>query len=151
MFRHLTPAVRWLLLANVGVFALQGLFPYALEERFALWPWHAAQRYGAPPFEPWQLVSYAYLHGGFGHIFTNMFAVYMFGPELERLLGARRFNLYYLVCVVGAALTQLTVQELFQQSESGPTVGASGGVFGLLLFGFMIYAAVNDVIHPIFK
>jgi membrane associated rhomboid family serine protease len=139
MFRHLTPAVRWLLVANVGVFALQWMLPGALEVRFALWPWHGAERYGMPSFAPWQLVSYAYLHGGFEHIFFNMFAVYMFGPELERLLGARRFNIYYLVCVVGAAVTQLAVQELFAQSVTGPTVGASGGVFGLLLLFGMAY------------
>jgi membrane associated rhomboid family serine protease len=139
MFRNLTPAVRWLLLANVGIFGLQSLFPDAIVTRFALWPWHGAERYGLPPFEPWQLISYAYLHGGFEHIFFNMFAVYMFGPELERLLGTRRFNVYYLVCVFGAGLAQLLVQKYFESDASGPTVGASGGVFGLLLLFGMAF------------
>lgn len=139
MFRNLTPAVRWLLLANIGIFLLQWVFPEPLMLRFALWPLHGGERYGLPPFQPWQLVSYAYLHGGIEHIFFNMFAVYMFGPELERLLGTRRFNIYYLACVFTAALTQLLVQQLFDTEVSGPTVGASGGVFGLLLLFGMAY------------
>jgi membrane associated rhomboid family serine protease len=58
--------------------------------------------------------------------------VYMFGPEIERLVGSKRFAIYYLVCVVSAALAQLAVQHL-SSGPTGPTVGASGGVFGLLL------------------
>ena len=139
MFRNLTPAVRWLLLANVAIFGLQSLYPDAIISRFALWPLHGADRYGLPAFEPWQLISYAYLHGGIEHIFFNMFAVYMFGPELERLLGTRRFNVYYLACVFGAGLTQLLVQANFETDASGPTVGASGGVFGLLLLFGMAF------------
>src|SRR6266566_3054356 len=114
MFRNLTPAVRWLLLANIGIFGLQQLFPEGIITRFALWPLHGDDRYGLPSFEVWQLVSYAYLHGGIEHIFFNMFAVYMFGPELERLLGTRRFNVYYLACVFGAGITQLLVQANFE-------------------------------------
>lgn len=132
MFRSLTPAVRLLLIANVIVYGLQQLYGYPLESHFALWPWHADERFGAPPFEIWQLISYAFLHGSWAHIFFNMFAVFMFGPEIERLLGTRRFTIYYLVCVVGAALTQLIVLELFDRTDA-PTIGASGGVFGLLL------------------
>jgi membrane associated rhomboid family serine protease len=139
MFRNLPPAVRWLLLANIGIFILQWLFPEAIMVHFALWPWHGAERYGLPAFEPWQLISYAYLHGGIEHIFFNMFAVWMFGPELERLLGTRRFNVYYLVCVFGAGLAQMLVQEYFHTDVSGPTVGASGGVFGLLLLFGMAF------------
>jgi membrane associated rhomboid family serine protease len=139
MSRNLTPAVRWLLLANVGIFLLQALYPDALLERFALWPWQGAEQDGLPPFEPWQLVSYAYLHGSLEHLFFNMFAVWMFGPEIERLLGTRRFNVYYLTCVASAALTQMLVQTSFHSEPSGPTVGASGAVFGLLLLFGMAF------------
>jgi membrane associated rhomboid family serine protease len=96
----------------------------------ALWPLESGY------FTPWQLLTYGFLHGNFNHLFFNMFAVWMFGTPLERVWGRQRFISYYLVCVVGAALAQLTVQ-LF---EGGiyPTIGASGGVFGLLLaYGVM--------------
>jgi membrane associated rhomboid family serine protease len=89
----------------------------------ALWP------AGSGFFSPWQLLTYAFLHGSFNHLFFNMFAVWMFGTPLERSWGSQRFLTYYGVCVVGAGIIQLLVQ-LF---EGGiyPTIGASGGVFGL--------------------
>ncbi len=80
---------------------------------------------------PWQLVSYGFLHGGLNHIFFNMFGLWMFGRDLERLMGVRRFLTYYMTCVVGAGFVQLIVAQL--QGGIYPTVGASGGVFGLLL------------------
>ena len=91
----------------------------------ALWPLESGY------FSPWQLISYAFLHGSFNHLFFNMFAVWMFGTPLEQAWGRQRFITYYAACVVGAAVIQLLVQ-LF---EGGiyPTIGASGGVFGLLL------------------
>jgi membrane associated rhomboid family serine protease len=91
----------------------------------ALWPLESGY------FSPWQLISYAFLHGNFNHLFFNMFAVWMFGTPLEQAWGRQRFIIYYVACVVGAAVIQLLVQ-LF---EGGiyPTIGASGGVFGLLL------------------
>lgn len=126
------PATRALLLSNVVLFALQLWLDPWLDMRFALWPPASAQYPGMPGFEVWQLVTYAFLHGGLTHLFFNMFALYMFGGEVERLLGTRRFVTYYFVCVIGAALAQL-----FVMSQSAgppvPTVGASGGVFGLLL------------------
>jgi membrane associated rhomboid family serine protease len=97
----------------------------------ALWPLQGEQ-VGAPPFQPWQLLSYAFLHGDFMHLGFNMFALYMFGPEIERLLGAQRFLLYYVVCVICAAGAQLLVHTL-AGGPPVPTVGASGGIFGLLL------------------
>lgn len=132
MFRNLTPVVRGLLYTNIAVFLLQQVMGNWLLIEFALWPWHGNLLYGDPPFEPWQLVSYAFLHGGFWHIFGNMFALYIFGPDVEALLGSRRFTLYYFVCVVGAALTQLLVVSDIHPSPV-ETLGASGGIFGILL------------------
>jgi membrane associated rhomboid family serine protease len=87
-------------------------------------------------FTPWQMVSYAFLHGNFNHLFFNMFAVWMFGTPLEKVWGSQRFLTFYAVCVVGAAIAQLLVQ-LFEGGVY-PTIGASGGVFGLLLaYGVM--------------
>jgi len=92
---------------------------------FALWP------VGSGYFTPWQLLTYGFLHGSFNHLFFNMFAVWMFGTPLERVWGNRRFIIYYGACVIGAGIVQLLVQMF----EGGvyPTVGASGGIFGLLL------------------
>lgn len=133
MFRNLTPVVRVLLYANLIVFGLQWLTAQRLQLDFDLWPWHGMQLYGDPPFEPWQLVTYAFLHGGLWHIAGNMFALYIFGPDVELLIGSRRFTLYYFVCVIGAALTQLFVMAEIHPSPY-PTLGASGGIFGILLF-----------------
>jgi membrane associated rhomboid family serine protease len=78
------------------------------------------------------LLTYGFLHGSLTHLFFNMFALWMFGGEIERLLGSRRFLTYYLVCVAGAAVAQLVVLGNLDRPPV-PTVGASGGVFGLLL------------------
>jgi membrane associated rhomboid family serine protease len=128
----MTPVARSLLIACVLVFGLQHLLGDAATMPFALWP--LGDNPGGLPFQPWQIVTYAFLHSpsNFAHIFFNMFALYMFGPEIERLIGSKRFALYYFVCVIGAALVQLWVQTM-SSGPTGPTVGASGGIFGLLL------------------
>lgn len=110
---------------------------------FALWPLDTPEtvRFAdgmtmSTGFAPWQLVSYGFLHGGLAHLFFNMFALYMFGLPVERVWGARRFLVYYFVCMIGAAVIQLTVAAV--SGDVYPTIGASGAVFGLLLaFGMM--------------
>jgi len=124
MLANLPPATRALLLANIGIFLLQLLIGPLLLQLFALWP-------PGTLFEPWQLLTYAFLHDGVTHIFFNMFALFMFGTPLERYWGSKRFTAFYFVCVLAAGLTQLTVA-VFDNSHS-PTLGASGGIFGLLL------------------
>jgi membrane associated rhomboid family serine protease len=129
MFGSIPPVTRALILANVAVFLLQGLAGNAIITWFALWP------LGSGLFHAWQLVTYAFLHGSIPHIFLNMFALFMFGRTLERYWGGRRFIAYYLVCVLAAGLTQLAVQASGAAAE--PVLGASGGVFGVLLaFGW---------------
>ncbi len=132
MHSSMPPVTRTLLILNVAIFALQYVMGPFLLRWFALWPPASAQFPGAPGFEVWQLLTYGFLHGGLTHLFFNMFALYMFGGEIERMFGARRFVTYYLVCVVGAAIAQLVVISNID-SRPVPTVGASGGVFGLLL------------------
>jgi membrane associated rhomboid family serine protease len=132
MFARLTPTVFVLLIANVAIYSAQLLLPQLPFEWFALWPLHSGELTGGLPFEPWQLVTYAFLHGSPTHLFFNMFALYMFGPDVEDLLGSARFRVFYLACVVGAALTQLLVSATVYPSTA-PTLGASGGIFGLLL------------------
>ncbi len=116
-----------LLVANGLVFALQQLSTEFLIVNFALWP------AGTPLFQPWQLLTYGFLHSPsyLGHIFWNMFGLWMFGRDLERMMGSKRFLTYYLTCVVGAGIVQLIVAGT--QGGVYPTLGASGGVFGILL------------------
>ncbi len=128
---RMAPVTQALLIANLVIFALQYLTGHLLIAPFALWPIGSVEL-GAPPFRPWQVLTYAFLHAGLAHLFFNMLALYMFGGDIERLLGARRYLVYYFVCVIGAALTQLLVLGNMDR-PAGPTIGASGGVFGLLL------------------
>ncbi len=125
----MAPVTRLILIVTVAVFLLQKVAEPALLP-FALWPL-------GPLFRPWQVVSYAFLHGSEMHIFFNMFAVYMFGSELERYWGARRFLFLYFASVVFAAIAQLIVAGV--SGSVYPTVGASGGVFGLLLVYAMLF------------
>jgi len=120
-----------LLIANGLVYAAQRLLGpnNILDQYFALWPIGSA----IADFYPWQLVTYGFMHSDrdIMHIVFNLFMLWMFGRELELLMGPRRFLTYYLTCVVGAGVVQLIVAGL--QGGEYPTVGASGGVFGLLL------------------
>jgi membrane associated rhomboid family serine protease len=136
------PVTTALIAANVAVYLLQMAQPH-LVIPFALWPLAAsAASNGQVSFEPWQLLTYGFLHGSFVHLLFNMFALYMFGGALEQVVGSRRFTAYYLVSVLAAAITQLLVMSLAR--EIYPTVGASGGVFGLLL-AYAIYFPNNRV------
>lgn len=128
-FSLFPPAVKHLLIINALVFV--GLMTPGVDQflfRYgALWP------VGSGRFEIWQPVSYMFLHAGFGHIFFNMFGLWMFGQAIESYWGTRRFTIYYFVTGIGAALIQLQVV-----SAGAPTVGASGAVYGILLaFGMM--------------
>lgn len=138
------PFTRNLLWANVIVFLLQQFLGAAAFSDVMLWPLGDIPEYlrmqGVDGFMPWQLVSYAFLHGGFAHLFFNMFALLMFGSQVERVWGQGRFAIFYFVCIIGAGLTQLLVVTLSVNNGGGfyPTLGASGGVYGVLLaFGLM--------------
>jgi membrane associated rhomboid family serine protease len=137
MLDRITPVNKALLLANFIVFGLQYFLGGAFEEALALWPPQAAL-YGYPSFQVWQLLTYGFLHGNFTHLFFNMFALYMFGSEIERLFGPKRYLIYYLLCVIGAAAMHLVVVTSAHLPPM-PTVGASGAVFGLLLAFGMAY------------
>lgn len=129
---QLPPVTRNLLIINIVVFVLQNLAWQVFLFYGALWP------LGSGAFEPWQLLTSAFMHGGVQHILFNMLALYMFGGPIEQLFGGRKFTLYYLVCALTASLLQLAVLRYFQPGEFFPTLGASGAIFGLLLaFGMM--------------
>ncbi len=115
---------RTLLFVTVGAFLLQLVLGRLMADLFALWPLSAG-------FMPWQLVTYAFLHGGLTHLLFNMFGLWMFGGEMERLWGPRRFLTFYLVSALSGGLVQFLIKS--SAGSPYPTVGASGAVFGLLL------------------
>lgn len=129
---RISPVNKALILVNVAIFGLQYLLGGTVELLFALWPPQTQA------FHVWQLLTYGFLHGSFTHLFFNMFALFMFGSDIERLFGTKRYLTYYLFCVVGAALMHLIVMTA-SNLPPAPLVGASGGVFGLLLAFGMAY------------
>lgn len=144
----MSPVISHLLVINGVVFVLQATYGDALVALFALWPLGTPGMTempgggfaNVPEFYLWQLVTYAFLHGGLLHLGVNLFALWMFGLPIEQAWGSRRFLIYFLFCVVGAGLVQLVVATMgAQQGEIYPTVGASGGVFGVLLAFAMMY------------
>lgn len=151
MFPALPPVTLALLIANVAVFFAQAFADDSLVIWFALWPFGSPAYTGpvAPAgFLPWQLVTYSFLHGNGLHLGVNMLGLFMFGSEVERVLGFRRYFTYYFVSVLAAALAQL-VMSAMAAGPPYPTVGASGGVFGLLLaYGMFFPRRMVMLIFP---
>ena len=141
MFPRLPPVTKTIILVNVGVFLLQMIAWDLMLGLFALWPPASGM------FHVWQLITYAFLHGNLAHIFLNMFALFMFGRGLEMYWGGRRFLVYYFVCVLSAAVTQLLVESASGGTE--PVLGASGGVFGLLLAFAWYFPRQKLIVLPI--
>ena len=135
----LPPMTLLLIVTNAIAFLLQSMVGDDVIAPLALWPL-------GHDFQPWQVVTYAFLHGNFTHVLFNMFGVYMFGSDLERVWGSRRYLIYYMVCVLSAALAQLVVSAV--TGAVYPTIGASGGVFGLLLAFGMTFP--RRMIMPLF-
>lgn len=122
-----------LMILNGLMFALQQVQFEFLMIKFALWPATHSQS----PFAPWQLLTYGFLHGNLTHIAFNMFGLWMFGASLERIWGARRLAAFLAVSVLCAATVQLLVTTFL--GSHAPTVGASGGLFGLLMGFAMVF------------
>ncbi|MCW7536344.1 rhomboid family intramembrane serine protease [Aquabacterium sp. A7-Y] len=136
----LPPIIKALLLINVAAFCVRNILAPQLTLPLALWPLPSGQ------FMPWQVVTYAFLHGDTLHLFFNMLGLWMFGSELERLWGDKRFIQFYAASILSAAAVQLLVT--FLAGSIYPTVGASGGLFGLLLAYGMTFP--NRTIMPLF-
>ena len=124
------PVTLALIVANALVYLVETSAGDPFVDRFALWPL-------GPGFEPWQIVTYAFLHGNPTHLFFNMLGLYMFGAPLEQVWGPRRQLVYYSVSVLSAAIVQVAVSAATQSPY--PTIGASGGVFGMLLAFAMLF------------
>jgi len=152
-FSVFPPVIKNLLIINAAVFFLQVIgdriivgagftLSEVLMKYFSLIPIGGvtAGRIGTESiiwnFYPWQLITYQFMHGGFYHIFFNMFVLWMFGMEIENLWGSKKFLYFYLICGIAAGLAQLFISPLF--SSPAPTIGASGAIFGVMIaFGML--------------
>ena len=130
----ITPAVKLLLMANGAVFVLQTLLGGGLTGRIGpLTKWLAfVPQQSIFGLEVWRFFTYMFLHGGLFHIGFNMFALWMFGSQIEARWGQRAFMTYYLTCGLGAAVTY-GLFNLFGLSSLVPMIGASGAIYGILL------------------
>jgi membrane associated rhomboid family serine protease len=152
-FSVFPPVIKNLLIINVVVFFLQMIgdriivgagftLSEVLMKYFSLIPLGGvtAGKIGTESiiwnFYPWQLITYQFMHGGFTHIFFNMFILWMFGMEVENIWGSKKFLSFYLICGIAAGLAQLFISPLF--SSPAPTIGASGAIFGVMIaFGML--------------
>ncbi|MAF09924.1 rhomboid family intramembrane serine protease [Candidatus Poribacteria bacterium] len=162
----LPTAIKYLLIANVGLFAADWVATY-LASRGVMSPvywWLFDPRHGALPLQPnidpdlaaaygmlkpWQLVTYMFVHGGIGHVGINMFMLWMFGVEVEERWGTRHFTTYYFLCGIGGAVLQILVPMLLGKPPV-PVVGASGAVAGALLAYGLMFPNRRLVLFPIF-
>ncbi len=153
------PVVRNLLIINVLVFLAEVILPTSASN--TMLHYGALNFWKGGDFYAWQLVTYMFLHGGFSHLFFNMFALWMFGRALEYDLGSKKFLIYYLVCGIGAGLIQLGVNwaeysvalnggdlVLAGRLSRASTIGASGAVYGILLGMGLLHP--NDRVMLIF-
>jgi len=148
--KNLTEVVKTLLIINVIMFF--GTNMLSTEMKYSLMLYFPASQF----FQPFQLVTHMFMHGSMGHLFFNMFALYMFGPPLEALWGPKKFLFYYLFTGFGALALHLGVTYIELQSGSIPAsainipmLGASGAVFGLLAgFGMKYPNTVLQLLLP---
>ncbi|HEY2460728.1 MAG TPA: rhomboid family intramembrane serine protease [Candidatus Acidoferrum sp.] len=154
----ITPAVQWLIIANVAVFIVEALihsfWGQRSYDRFVLW-------FGLVPsavthgFRIWQPVTYLFLHdlSTIWHIITNMFMLWMFGRELEIVWGRDRFLRYYFLTGIGAGLTNVIVKTIpvfwGHAPSDVPTIGASGAIFGILLACAILFPDRQIIMFPI--
>src|ERR1700741_2711279 len=114
-FANLTPVVKNLLILNIIFF----IATWVLGDRFDMVRWLSVFYFDSHFFRPWQVITYMFMHGGWGHIFFNMFALFMFGPILEYSIGSKKFFNLYFICGIGAGLLQLLVQTIEVHSITG--------------------------------
>ncbi|XOV92848.1 MAG: rhomboid family intramembrane serine protease [Bacteroidota bacterium] len=95
---RITPMVKYILIINVAILLIQSLLHLPFSD------WFGLRVIFADGFKPYQFVTYMWVHGGFYHLFGNMFAVFIFGPLLEQFWGSKRFLTFYLICGIGAGV-----------------------------------------------
>ena len=131
--RRELPITVHLIIINVIVYLATKVNAAFMYSNFALF-------YPATPwFKIWQPLTYMFMHGGFWHLFFNMYSLYIFGMAVERIVGKNRFMILYFLCGFGAAAAQLGVQALAPAVQGVPTVGASGCIYGIIVAFAMIF------------
>lgn len=129
-FSGLPPAVKNLLIINIVCFIGTMIFDQSTRLFGVYYP-------DSPFFKAWQIITYMFMHGGLGHIFFNMFALYMFGPVLEQVFGSKRFLNFYLICGLGALALQFAVQAIEVYQITGTVAAGQWLRFDML--GGMVY------------
>lgn len=127
----------FLIALNVFAFAIEAASPDSPIDRYALWPLQTANS-DVPVFHFWQLLTYSALHANLTHLVFNMLGLFMFGSEVERVLGARRTLMLYAASVVCGGVAQL-LTSLMLAGDAYPAIGASAGVFGVLVAYALIF------------
>jgi membrane associated rhomboid family serine protease len=131
--------VKWLLISNVVIFVLN-FFADRAGVSGPLIFLKLIPTFVVKDFFVWQLVTYAFLHGGFGHIIWNMLALWMFGADIERIWGTRRFVQFYFFCAVGAGICVVIANYILPWGNpNSATIGSSGAIFGILLVYAMMF------------
>jgi membrane associated rhomboid family serine protease len=141
-FSYFPPVIKNLLIINGAVFFLQLLMQNltfgGIPADNILLRWFALMPLGSGYFEVWQLITYQFMHGGFFHILINMFILWMFGIEIENLWGSKKFLVFYLTAGVVGGLFQILLSPILIGGLSGPTIGASGAIMGVMVvFGIL--------------
>ena len=127
---NIPKAVKHIIIINILMLVLTYLNNPLMSKWFALNPISFI-------WKPWQLVTYMFMHGGFGHLFFNMYTLFIFGSVLENVWGTKKFLTFYFVPGIGAALVNIGVQYL--TGSFALTVGASGAIYGILMGYAMLY------------
>lgn len=138
-FQRTTPVVLNLIIINALVFFIQMMFDGQDEKItrvIALFP------YQTEYFKPYQLITHMFAHGGFFHLFFNMFVLWMFGTMLEKIWGPKRFFIFYFACGLAAGVAHLLL-------ENSPAVGASGAIMGLFAAFAYLFPNTELIIFPI--
>ena len=175
MFRNIPIVTRNLLIINVVAFLASQIFQIGGK---SIDDWGALHFFMASDFHVYQFITYQFLHGGFAHLFFNMFALWMFGCVIENVWGPKKFLFYYLFCGIGAGICQELVQYVQFAAEGltnlgsdtmvnvnngtsivpmtvdhilnlSRTIGASGAVYGILLAFGMIFPNERIFIFPL--
>ncbi|MFN0040180.1 MAG: rhomboid family intramembrane serine protease [Burkholderiales bacterium] len=136
--RPIPPFTQALIIVNVVIYLLESQAAGLLFYWFALWPGAGEGWASLPLLKPWQLLSYSFLHGSLLHIGFNMLALWMFGSDLERVWGSRRVAKAYFASVASGAIAHLLIGGAFGAGQ-GPVIGASAGVFGILLAYALVF------------
>ena len=134
---YFPPGVKWLLIVNTAVFILYTLGGYTLQRPMIVSVGLSANA-AIKSFLVWQVFTYMFLHQGVWHLLFNMLTLWMFGTQIERDMGTRRFLKYYFYCGIAAGICVLLVNMAIGDWKT-PTIGASGAIFGVLVAFGVLY------------